>query len=179
MDIAEYICEDKERLQMALRVHEAMPTVRENLIKRIFEAVGKQVAEELDGVEVRPKWYGVDIHTQGAFYVYAEVSDNKVQNKNGDYWLNAGLRAHEDTVDKAKADEMRERFKAKSDLGHWSSGKNFDGGTYVAYAYIQHEGKDDRWDNPSFLSRAIRNHDEVVSDVAEILVRIYEGVFGR
>ena len=179
MDIAKYICEDEERLQMALRVYEAKDDVRDYLIERVFKAVGEKVAEKLDGMEVSPYTTGLEFHQEDCnFWVYAEVSSRRHQQR-GSLWLHAGLYDYADPVDKAKQDEMRERFKTKSDLETWSSGKNFDGGNTVAYAYIQHEGYDDRWDTVGFLSRAIRNHDEVVSDVADILVRIYEGVFVR
>ena len=46
--LAPYIWKNEEWLQMALHVYDAMPAVREHLIKAIFKAAGKRVAKELD-----------------------------------------------------------------------------------------------------------------------------------
>ena len=79
MDIAKYICEDKERLQMALHVYEAKDDVREHLIERFFRAVTGQVAEKL-GIDVEEPKIELDetsvyFHTQETdeFWVFARV----------------------------------------------------------------------------------------------------------
>lgn len=171
---AKYIWEDKERLQMALHVYEAMPTVRKRLIESVFKAVGEHVSEALEGVEVEPLDESVYFHSRETedFFVFAEVEHGK-----GTLWLCAGIYVEDKSVDKAKQDKIRERFEAKGDLDTWSNGKFFSSDMYVAYAYAHHKHVVARWDQGDFLSKAILNQDEVVSRVADILVRIYEGVF--
>ena len=174
---AKYIYEDRERLQMALHVYDAMPTVRKYLIEGIFNEVGEHVAEKVDGVEWNCDEEAVYFWTKetGDFNVYARVE----RGKRGVLSLNAGVTAEENTVTAAEKDEIRERFETKSDLETWSYGESFSSNTTVAYAVVHHEYGDARWDQDPFLRRAILNRDEVVSGVAELLVRIYEGVFVR
>lgn len=179
---ADYICENSERLQMALRVYDAMSTVRERLIRRVFEAVGDRIRvdEKLDGMDVWVEKYEycVQFYTEETrkVYVYAELSGKP--GKRGYYWLHAGLYTDEG-VGKSKQDEMRERFEAMGDLETWSDAeKEIDSSSnYVAKAYVHEERGDARWDGDNFLRQAIQNQDEVVSGVAEILLQIYEGVF--
>lgn len=180
---ANYICDNQERLQMALHVYEAMDDVRNHLIERVFQAVGEQVAEKLDaeklGVQVIPYETGVDFHEETCnFRVYAEVSSRR-HRQEGSLWLHAGLYDDAEDVDKARQEEIREAFKTSSDFETWSSGNLISEERYLAKAYVHHEGQDDRWDERRFLRRAILSHDETVSRIVELLVRIYEGVFGR
>ena len=175
---ADYICEDKERLQMALHVYEAMPAVREILIEGIFKAVGEYVAEKLDldvdgpKVERYPKSVYFRTQETGDSWVFAWAKPGKVPKLQ----LVAGV--HNDKLDKVKLDEIRERFKTKGDLETWSDSE-ICSDTDCVYANVLHERVDARWDHDSFLRRAILNHDEVVSDVAELLMRIYESLFVR
>ena len=175
---AKYICDDdhKERLQMALHVYQAMPTVREHLIEGIFKAVGKDVAEKMnlddDNVECLAK--SVYFYTQdtGEFYIFAALKDSR-----GTLSLVAGVYADEKSTNKAQRDEVLQLFRDKCDLDTWSYGESHSSITDVAYAYVHHDHVVARWDRDTFLSQAIRNHDEVVVAVAELLVRIYQGMF--
>lgn len=175
---AQYICEDDERLRMALHVYKAMPAVRKHLIKAIFKAAGERVAEKIEGVEL---WYpetesehGVYFYTEetGDFYVFAQLEDRKRRGLP----LYAGVYADAKSI-KTPRDKVRERFGTEADLGTWAYGGSVSPDEHVAYAYVQHEHKEDRWDTDDFLSRAILNRDEIVSHIAELLVRIYEGTF--
>lgn len=175
---AKYIYEDKERLQMALHVYEAMPAVRKRLIEGIFKAVGEYVDKKLDGVEVECYKDGMQFYTEETdeFYVYAELERSR-----GTLSLHAGVYTYEGEKadNKTKRDDIRERFETKTDLETWSYGKIFSSSKYVAYAYVHPERVPARWDQDDFLRRAILNQDEVVSGVAELLMRIYEGLFVR
>lgn len=172
---AKYIYEDKERLQMALHVYEAMPTVRQYLIGGIFKAVGENVAKRIDGVEWTCDEEQVCLWTKetGELGVFAWAEHGKGKKLS----LVAGV--YVDTpkaVTKAQRDAIQERFESKV-LGTWSYGERFSSSTEVAYAYVHHEHGGGRWDQDDFLRRAIQHHDDVVSDVAEALVRIYDGMF--
>ena len=175
---AKYICDDdhKERLQMALHVYEAMPKVREHLIKDVFEAVGNRV-KMLDSINDVETYEGsVFLRSpETGVYVFAAVDyggKRKLRLK-----LHGGVYA-EESVDKVKQDKIVERFEGarKGDLG-WLNGEYESEGQYVAYAYVDDNRVVADWGGDEFLSTAIRNHNKVVSDVADLLVRIYNGVF--
>ena len=174
---AQYICEDEERLRMALHVYEAMPAVREHLIKAIFNAAGERVAEEIDGVKQEPHENGVYLWTEetGDFYVFAELEPGKKSALR----LTAGIYVDDaKSINKAQREEVRERFGTEVDLKTWSYGESFSQGEYVAYAYVHHK-HGGHWHDDGFLSQAILSRDEVVSNVAQILVGIYKGMWPR
>lgn len=173
---ADFIRKDEERLRMALHVYEAMPNIRKYLIKDIFEAVGDSIrlTKELASDELECYDESVYFRTKesGDFWVYAALEHGK----RGVLSLYVGV-YHEDAKSvKTQGDQIQERFRAKGDLGTWSYGQSFSAGASVAYAYVHHE-HGGRWHDDDFLSRAIRNRDEVVSALAEILMGIYAGVF--
>lgn len=165
---AQYICEDEERLRMALHVYEAMPAVRWRLIKAIFKAAGGRVDEELDGVELDNE------HQLGVYFQTEETGDcwvlAWVESRGGQIRLVAGI--YEESI----KEETRERF-AKIDLGTWSDGKYVSDGYIGAWVNDKHEGG--RWDDDAFLHRAILHRDEVVKNVADLLIGIYKDMWPR
>ena len=173
---ADYICKDQERLRMALHVYEAMPDVRKYLIKEIFEAVGDRIrqAKDLadDGLECYDESVYFCTEESGDFWVYAALEHGK----RGVLWLYVGVHHDDAKSVKAQRDEIHERFRTMDDLETWSYGQSFSAGESVAYAYVHHE-HGGRWHDDDFLSRAIRNREEVVSALAEILMRICGCVF--
>lgn len=180
---AKYICKNQERLQMALHVHEAMPEVRKQLIERVFEAVGEQVAKKL-GLDVDTH---VDLYKKGVYFrteeteelwVYAYVTSRQ---KSPKLLLICGLHADE-KLERKRFDEVLARFKTRGDLGTWSDGEihqQLSDEHTEAFAYVHDKAGEVRWDDNSFLSRVIRNHDDVVSGVTERLVLIYEGMWAH
>ena len=165
---AQYICEDEERLRMALHVYEAMPAVREHLIEDIFKAAGERVAKELDGVLGDNK-DGVYLWTDGTGDCHVFVcAERPVGQGQRGLKLLAGIYA--------ESKETRERF-GKIDRKTWSDGKYDSGGYIGAWVNDKHEGG--RWDDDAFLSRAILHRDEVVKNVADLLIHIYEGMWPR
>lgn len=168
---AKYICEDKDRLQMALHVHQAMPTVREHLIEDVFKAVGEHIAKRIDGVELRSDAESVYFWTEdtGEFGVSAWVS-----HKRGILRLVAGVYVDDDdakSVNKARRDEIQAHF--DSIRKTWSDDDSFSSNTEIAYANVRYDHGGGRWDHDDFLTRAILNRDEIVSPIAELLVGIY------
>lgn len=169
-----------ERLRMALHVYEAMPTVRSYLIKAIFKAAGQSVAEKRTGVQLG-FWEegegGVYFWTEdtGELYVFATLE----RRKGGALWLNAGVCVDDEKLIEAQRDEVRERFELKVDPKAWSDSGCQSSGVWTAWAWVdktydKHQGC---WHDDGFLRRAILNRDEVVSDVAALLMRIYDGMF--
>ena len=175
--LAPYIWKNEEWLEMALHVYKAMPAVREHLIEAIFKAVGKRV-EELPNVTAGYNKDGDGVYfwneKTGDFGVFAELNPGQ----KGALRLIAGLYVDDAKSIEAQREEVRERFNTKVDLKTWSDGKSFSQGEYVAYAYV-HQKHGGHWHDDGFLSRAILSRDEVVSNVAEILVRIYKGMWPR
>ena len=176
---AEYICKDKERLQMALHVYEAMPIVRTHVVKAIFEAVGEhiRVTHEFDGFKRECLGESVYFCTEdtGDFWIFAALEHGK----RGVRQLYCGVYAeYEDGAEsnEVQEDEVQSRFKTKGDLETWSYGKSFSSGRYVAYAYVHHESRG-RWHDDDFLRQAIGDRTKVVEDLADLLMRIYRGVF--
>lgn len=174
---AKYICDNQERLQMALHVHEAMPDVRKQLIKGVFEAVGEQVTKKLK-LDRHEAW-DVECYDKSVYFYTEETGDSWVfawakPGKAPKLQLVAGV--YEDELNKAKLDDIRECFRTNSDLETWSDGEILSD-TDGVYANVHQV--DARWDQDNFLRRAILNHDEVVSEVAELLLKIYEGIFER
>lgn len=173
---ADYICKDDDRLQMALHIYEAMPAVREYLIKDIFKAVGERVSsvEELDSGQLDCRDYSVYFCTErtGDFWVCAWFEDRR----RPVLQLCAGVYIDDGKSSKAKRDEIQKRFRDRSNLETWSEGKSLSYGRYIAYAKVHYE-HGGRWDDDHFLRRAIRNRDGVVKALAELLQRIYRGMF--
>ena len=172
---ATYICEHKERLEMALHVYKAMPTVRHYLIKDIFREAEKRVATTIDGVELwkeaRESVYFWTKETED-FYVFASTWRWRGQSR-----LVAGVYVDEPTSIKS---EHRERFKAEVDPESWSDlERSFRSDRNVQYmaAFVRPEDGGGRWDDDDFLTRAILKRNDVVSDVEDLLKRIYEGMF--
>ena len=167
---AKYICEDKDRLQMALHVHQAMPTVREHLIEDVFKAVGEHIAKQIDGVKWRSDAESVYFWTEdtGEFGVSAWVSHGK-----GDILrLVAGVYVDDaKSVNKTRRDEIQACFDSIRET--WSYGDRSSSNTEIAYANVHYDHGGGRWDEDDFLTRAILNRDEIVSPIAELLVGIY------
>lgn len=172
---AKYICEDKERLQMALHVYEAMPTVRTYLIEGIFKAVGEHIAQRIDGVKYSCDKEIVAFWTKetGELYISAWMEHGRGQI----LWLVAGVYVDDAKSVSKERNAIQERFESKVDLETWSYGESFSSDTEIAYAYVNHEHGGGRWDQDDFLRRAIQHRDDVVSDVADVLVRVYKGMF--
>lgn len=168
-----------KRLQMALHVYEAMPTVRDYLIKDIFDTVGERirVAEKLDDDQLDVHRSQVYFRTEktGNFWIYSGL----LQERRPILELWAGIYS-EDANDAAQAKGRREEdiqasFKAKCDLGSWSDGDSLSYRKYMAYRVLRKAGG--RWDSDEFLARAIRHRNDVVEDLESLLMRIYRGVF--
>lgn len=172
---ATYICEHKERLEMALHVYKAMPTVRHYLIKEIFREAEKRVAATIEGVELwQEAQESVFFRTKETddYWVFASTWERRRQSR-----FVAGIYVDDPTSIK---DEHRERFKAEVDLESWSDLElSFPSDRYVRYmaAFVRPEDGGGRWDDDSFLTRAILKRNDVVSDVEDLLKRIYEGMF--
>lgn len=173
---AEYICKDKERLQVALHVYEAMPAVRKHLIEDVFKSVGDEITKRLEDATVNTYDQLADFYTDktGDFYVYAEAKHGRGQVL--DLVVGVYPDPHE-KVDKAELDEIQERFKTKGDLERWSYGECIPSRAEGTYAYVHPDYEVARWDQDNFLRRAILHHGEFVSAIAELLVRTYEGLF--
>lgn len=173
MDIAKYICEDRERLQMALHVYEAKDDVREHLIERFFRAVTGQVAEKL-GIDVEePK---IELEETSVYFCNQETDEfwvfaRVVSYRRPKRLLGVGVYS-EEKLDQAQLGEIQERFKTHGDLETWSDGviHPYD---YEVFVHVHDENGEVRLDDVSFL---IRNHDEFVSSVAERLVLTYENI---
>ena len=171
---ADYIRKDEDRLELALHVYEAMPTVRKYLIKEIFKAAGERVrvAEELDDgkLECYPESVYFCTEETGDIWIFAALD----QRKRG-VQLCAGAWVDEvESVNEAQRERIGERFRTHGGLEMWSHGKSFSSGNRIAYADVKHGG---RWDDDDFLKRAIRSRDEVVSSLEELLLRIYRCTF--
>lgn len=174
---AKYICEDDERLRMALHVYLAMPIVQNMLIKRILEAVGRRFAENHDGVELD------DAYTRSLYlapkgtnelWIYASWTEDRrgtTQLSAGVYAEKAGVYA--DSVDETQRKEMKERFESNVDVDTWAKGDVQSSDRHLAFANL----RGGRWDREEFLRKAILKQDELVSEVVDALERIYKGMF--
>ena len=166
---AQYICEDEERLRMALHVYDAMPAVRWRLIEDIFKAAGGRVDEELGGVGLdneEPHWVYFRTEKTGNCWVFASVYMPRGQQIK----LVAGI--YEVSI----KEETRERF-AEVDLETWSDGEYKEDNHIGVEVNDNHGGG--RWDENSFLRRAILDRDGVVKDVTDLLIHIYKGMWPR
>ena len=182
---AEYICEDKsgDRLKMALHVYEAMDTVRTYVSKDVFKEIGERVeaAEEFSGDE--PEYFAdvgvVYFRTSKTsdFWIFALLHDKKQGDKRRKDELSfvAGVCPAESFGQ--QQDMIRGRLE-EADLGHWSFRKNnpLDKSYYMGYT-VGHPEYGVSWSYDQFLTRAIRDRERIVEDVAELLMRIYRGVF--
>ena len=172
---ADYIWKDEDRLELALHVYEAMPTVRKYLIKEIFKAAGERVRAAMKLDDDKLEFYAESVYfcteETGDIWVFAALE----QRKRGILQLYAGAWVDEvKSVNEAQRERIGERFRTHGGLEMWPYGKSFSSGNRIAYAYVEHGG---RWDDEDFLKRAIRSRDEVVSSLEGLLMRIYRGVF--
>ena len=168
---ADYICKDPERLQMALHVYEAMPAIRKYLIKSVFEAAGERVRDAIgiDDNQLQCQEEAVHFWTDqtGDFWIYAELDHRK----RGPVQLVAGLYAEDEKLFEAQREVTKRLEGLKTGrLANWP----FRQVENTFRCDVRHYG---RWDAHNFLQRAIRNRDEVVSDLEEILLQIHRGVF--
>lgn len=176
---ADYICEERSRLEIALHVYEAMGTVRDNLIKDIFRAVGECVKADVDGVVVHSRDEEVYFWTKesGDFGVYAAAFLRPKSGRSRNVRLfSAGVYADDAKPMKAQGVEIRRRFEATVDQGTWSFGEDLSSSTEISYAFSNrdHGGE---WHEDDFLRRAILHREEIVKAVAQLLVQIYRGMW--
>ena len=186
---AEYICEDKsgDRLKMALYVYEAMDTVRTYVSKDVFKEIGERVktAEEFSGDEPEYEPYEGAVYFRtrklSDFWIFAYLYDKKQgdQRRKDELSFVAGVYA--DSLG-GKQDMIRGRLD-EVDLGTWSFRKNnpldksyWSYDQYMGYT-VEHHEHGISWSYDQFLTRAIRDRERIVGDVAELLMRIYRGVF--
>lgn len=188
---AKYICGRGEetakevidqRLQMALHVYEAMPTVRRFLIEDIFVEVGEKVSKEFssDEPEYEPGEQTLYLRTSDTspFWVFAYLYDQQAGDKRrrDEFSFVAGVYADEPLG--PQQDEIRGRFDA-ADLETWTLSKgshNLRKDHYIDYAAAHHElGASLSYDR--FLRRAVQNRDGIVSALGELLIRTCRGVF--
>ena len=181
---AEYICEDKsgDRLKMALYVYEAMDTVRTYVSKDVLKEIGERVkaAEEFSGDEpeyelsVGTVWFRT--RKISDFWIFTYLYDKKQgdQRRKDELSFVAGVYA--DSLG-SKRDMIRGRLD-EVDLGTWSFRKNnpLDDDQHMGYT-VEHHEHGVSWSYDQFLTRAIRDRERIVEDVAELLMRIYRGVF--
>ena len=188
---AKYICGRGEetakevidqRLQMALHVYEAMPTVRRYLIEGIFKEVGEKVSKEFasDEPEYETGEQTVYLRTSDTsrFWVFAYLYDQQAGDKRrrDEFSFVAGVYADEPFG--PQQDEIRERLDAV-DLQTWTLSKgshNLSKDHWIGYAGAHHElGASLSYDG--FLRRAIEDRDGIVSALEELLTRICRGIF--
>lgn len=160
---------DEERLHMALQVYEAMDTVRWRLIEVVFVAVHNIIHDKLkDHLDLEMDLYETSLYFKtrdsGECYVYAEV-----KYEYGKYRLHAGIWAGEKPK-KGERNEIDERLK-ETCLQEWDYWSNSDD-VCTWYATISKD-----WYDGDLLAKAIRDGDEVKSGLADVLLRIYGGVF--
>ena len=108
---ADYICEDEDRLELALHVYGAMPAVRKYLIKEIFKAAGERVrvAEKLDDDKLECYEESVFFRTEetGSTWVFAALEHGK----RGVLQLYAGVyAANVESIKEAQRERIGERF---------------------------------------------------------------------
>ena len=184
---AEYICEDKsgDRLKMALYVYEAMDTVRTYVSKDVFKEVGERVkaAQEFSGDEPEYESYEGQVFFRtsktSGLWIFAYLYDKKQgdQRRKDELSFVAGVYA--DSFG-GKQDMIRGRLD-EVDLGTWSFRKSNPldksyWSQYMVYT-VEHHEHGVSWSYDQFLTRAIRDRERIVEDVAELLMRIYRGVF--
>lgn len=177
---ADYIRKDKdeERLRMALHVYDAMmPTVRDYVIKEIFEAAGKRVSKEI-GLYMELQEEGVYFWVEETRYWFCAGLGKR--DKRSGLWLYAGVYAEPD-LRPITPQQQQVLIGANDFFKPWGGGPPRswveDGYKASAYAFVDHEQMDDRWDTDDFLRRAIRSREEVVSALEALLLQIYDGVF--
>lgn len=178
---AKYIFEQEERLLMALHVYEAMPIVREYVIKDLFERVGSRVANAVSVVKQEYRNDAVYFRTEesGDLYIYAWLYDHEYFDKRSRSVLSlvAGIYGKAEST---KAKEIGERLETRVRLKTWSYGRKWsskdklDPG--IAFTFKHHEHGTE-WPYTAFLRRVIDAKEEVVSEISELLVDIYKGVF--
>ena len=150
---ARYIRKKQKRLRMALHVYEAMPAVRQHLIKEIFKAACKRVAKELDGEthsydEEGGRWFWTK--QTGDFGVFVKVGCEREPAR----WLVAGVYVGEEKSIGAQRNEMQSRFDTTiDDLQQTWGHESIPSETEIAsYFYNEHVG---RLDKDKFLRQAI------------------------
>lgn len=175
---AQYICENEDRLEMALHVYEAMETVRNTLIERIFKAAGDLINKELDNIVMHCREQDVYFWTEetGEFGVYASAYSRPRRGRPRDIRsFVAGVYADDAKPMKAKQDDIRARFKETVDWGTWTLVEDYSSDLEVSYAF-SHQEHGGRWNEGNFLRGAIRHRKELEEAVAELLLRIYRGM---
>ena len=175
---AQYICENEDRLKMALHVYEAMETVRNTLIKRIFKGAGDLIEKELDKVVTVCREQDVNFWTEetGEFGVYASADARPRRGRSRDIRsFVAGVFVDDAKPMKAKRDDIRARFEETVDWGTWTLGEDFSSDLEVSYAF-SHQEHIGRWNEDDFLRSAILHRKELEEAVAELLLQIYRGM---
>ena len=175
---ADYICEDGNRLEMALHVYEAMEAVRNFLIKDIFRAVGEYITADVDSVVLHSRENDVYFWTEesGDFGVFASASHRPKRGRARNARLfAAGVFADDTKPIKEQGDIIRARFNATGDWGQWSIGEDLSSNTEVCYAF-SHRDHGGEWHEDDFLRGAIRHRKEIVEGVAQLLVQTWKGM---
>ena len=170
-----------QRLQMALHVYEAMPTVRQMLIEDIFKIVGESIRTSKKLHEGQLEIYERSVYfcteETGDFWIFAAL----VQPRQPQLWLRAGVYA--EYADDAKPlkvqeDEIRASLRQRCNLETWSSDRKVrDDGRAIAYSDVRSQAGGGRWDKDYFLKRAIRQREGLVKELTHLLTIIYGGVF--
>ena len=175
---ADYICEDGNRLEMALHVYEAMDAVRNFLIEDIFKAVGEYIKANVDGVVLHSREEDVYFWTEesGDFGVYATAHRRPKRGRSRNVRLfAAGVYADDAKPMKGQREEIRRRFRATVDWGTWSFGDDLSSSTEVCFAF-SHRDHGGEWHEDDFLRGAILHRKEIVEAIAQLLVQIYGGM---
>ena len=189
---AKYICEHPDWLEIALDVYEAMPTVRRRLIGTIWKGVEKRVRKQLDDrVDVYhypDRYDGFYFSPKGLkLMICAETTQipGTKPIKWGptcSVWVEEGFELADarrkeiiGIFEKVTDDQMRDRGVK---VGHrWS----YPDSDYLAFVNVGGEYWDatvDYWDDGGFLRRAVQSQNEIVSNLADLLVGIYGRIEG-
>lgn len=170
---AQYICENEDRLEMALHVYEAKETVRDTLIKRVFKGAGDLIEKELDNVVTLCREQDVNFWTEetGEFGVYASADSRPRRGRS----FVAGVFVDDAKPMKPKQDDIRARFRETVDWGTWTLEEDYSSDLEVSYAF-SHQEYGGRWNEDDFLRSAILHRKELEEAVAELLLRIYRGM---
>ena len=176
---AKYIYDHQEWLEIALDVYEAMPTLRDRLIaeiwQRIWKRVAKQLGDRVQGYIYGDSYYGFCFYPKdGELMICAESW--KIPNRKTTWGPTCSVYAEDHVkLDDGRREEIIDLFEKVTDdqigrrwsrVGHrWSTGK------YLAVVNVGNES----W-NDDFLRRAVRNRKEIVSNLADLLVGIYENM---
>ena len=177
---AKYICEQQDRLEMALYVHGAMDTVRMHLSKDIFEEVGEIVAKTFSNDDPEYESYEGSVYLTTSktdpFWVFAYLHDNKQGDGRRRDELSFVAGVYADPPGPRRG-EIREHLEAV-DLETWSFHKEHPlNKKYWIGVTADHHEHGVSWSYNQFLTRAIQDRKKIVKDVADLLECIYRGVF--